>query len=75
MLNDNLLYLDRPQGADHPNILTYRYLNTLAHSKKLFARKFDMQTDSIIMDEIDKYLAAEHQGSQYAAGFRRLVTV
>ena len=56
VVNDNLLFLDRDKGASHPNILTHSHLNKIMDSEKLFARKFDLGMDGIIMDNIDRYL-------------------
>lgn len=56
VVNDNLLFLDREKGASHPNILTFNHLDRLIDSRKLFARKFDLAKDAVIMDEIDGYL-------------------
>ena len=61
VVNDNLLFLDRVKGAPHPNILTSNHLNVLVKSEKLFARKFDLATDSCIMDNIDQHINSENQ--------------
>jgi Core-2/I-Branching enzyme len=57
--NNNLLFLDREKGADHPNILTFRHLHKIFDSEKLFARKFDLGKDVIVLDNIDQYLERE----------------
>lgn len=56
VVNDNLLYLERAYGASHPNILTSCRLDAIRQSGKLFARKFDMAADALILDKIDGYL-------------------
>ncbi len=59
VVNDNLLFLDRDKGASHPNIITYNHLHKLLSSPKLFARKFDLSSDSIIMDQLDRHMNGE----------------
>lgn len=56
VINDNLLYLERIKGHAHPNILTYTGLHHLQQSRKLFARKFDMNRDSIVLDRLDEFI-------------------
>jgi len=56
VVNDNLLFLDRDKGAAHPNILTSNHLNKLLVSEKFFARKFDLDKDVVVLDNIDRYL-------------------
>lgn len=58
VVNDNLLFLDRDKGAPHPNIITVNHLKQLLESSKLFARKFDAQTDGLIMDKLDQHMLA-----------------
>jgi hypothetical protein len=59
VINDNLLFLDRDKGASHPNVLTYSHLNEILDSNKLFARKFDLGKDVVILDSIDRHLSAD----------------
>jgi Core-2/I-Branching enzyme len=59
VVNDNLLFLDRDKGAPHPNVLTFNHLQELLNSEKLFARKFDISKDSIVLDNLDRYLSGE----------------
>jgi hypothetical protein len=61
VVNDNLLFLDRDKGAPHPNIITINHLQELIHSEKLFARKFDPSQDTIVLDNLDKYLRGDNQ--------------
>ena len=58
VVNNNLLYLEREKGAPHPNILTSSHLGLMRQSDKLFARKFDLATDALVLDNIDNYLEA-----------------
>lgn len=53
MVNDNLLYLDWSAGAPSPKMLTIDDLEALTRSDKLFARKFNSDVDSEILDYID----------------------
>ena len=64
VVNDNLLFLDREKGASHPNILTFNHLDRLIDSRKLFARKFDLAKDAVIMDEIDVYLDSQKRPAE-----------
>jgi hypothetical protein len=56
VVNDNLLFLDRDKGAPHPNVLTFNHLQHIVRSPKLFARKFDLHKDSVIIDKLDQWL-------------------
>lgn len=60
VVNDNLLFLDRDKGAPHPNIITSNHLATLLTSDKLFARKFDLTKDKLVMDNLDKHLSGDN---------------
>jgi core-2/I-Branching enzyme len=46
---DNLIYVDWSGGRAHPKILTVDDYEAIKSSSKLFARKFDMETDSLIL--------------------------
>ena len=46
---DNLIYVDWSSGKAHPKILTVDDYEAMKSSSKLFARKFDMETDSVIL--------------------------
>lgn len=50
---DNLVYTDWSSGKAHPKILATEDYEALKSSDKLFARKFDMQTDSVILDKLE----------------------
>ena len=73
-VNNNLLFLDRIKGAAHPNILTASHLKALTDSDKLFARKFDLAKDTVILNSIDKHLAGEHQSIVHSTA-RLTVTI
>lgn len=55
--NDDFRYLERKKfkGNSHPEILTVSDFQKITGSGKHFARKFDMETDSKILDMIDEY--------------------
>ncbi len=61
VINDNLLYLDRDEGAAHPNIITNRHFPALTSSGKLFTRKLDIRADTAIFDRIDDYISETGQ--------------
>ena len=46
---DYLIYVDWSGGRAHPKILTVDDYEAIKSSSKLFARKFDMDTDSLIL--------------------------
>jgi len=54
MINDNLLYVDWSKGAPSPKVLTIDDAGRLKDSDKLFARKFDPDTDRKILDYLDQ---------------------
>ena len=56
IVNDNYRYIDWSQGGANPKSLTVADANKLAHSHKLFARKFDINQDAEILDLIDQSL-------------------
>jgi hypothetical protein len=53
LVNDCLRYIKWLPGRNHPEILTVDDFEALTHSDKLFARKFDMDVDSRILDMLD----------------------
>lgn len=55
-LGDDLRYLrwSKESGGWHPEILTKEDLEVLVQSDRLFARKFDIDVDSAILDLIDE---------------------
>ena len=54
VLNDNLRYIDwSKKGVPLPTILTVEDADNLLNSSKLFARKFDIESNEAILDLID----------------------
>ena len=53
--NNNLRYIDWSEGGPHPKILAADDLDRLIESDKFFARKFDIDVDSRILDMLDQY--------------------
>jgi Core-2/I-Branching enzyme len=62
VVDDNLTYMDWP-GTFHPKTLTAAHFSALAGSAKTFARKFDMNTDSHILDLIETRLLGKEISS------------
>lgn len=57
MVNDNLRYIDWSEGKASPKTFTIQDLSVLTHSGKLFARKFNENIDSDILNALDKLRA------------------
>jgi hypothetical protein len=58
----NVTYAEwTPTSGPHPKTLTMEDLPSLQSSSKLFARKFDAEVDSAILDELDRLHAHEQQ--------------
>ncbi|MNL64977.1 hypothetical protein D3C87_1892530 [compost metagenome] len=55
-VNDNLRYIDWAEGEAHPNILRYEDLNKIRDSGMMFARKFDIEIDTSILDALDHHI-------------------
>jgi hypothetical protein len=54
ILNDNLRYIDwSKKGVSLPAILTVDDADNLLKSPKFFARKFDIESDKLVLDLID----------------------
>lgn len=56
LVNNNLRYIDWTEGSASPKILTINDAERLKNSGKFFARKFDINIDSQILDWIDDNL-------------------
>lgn len=56
IINDNLRYIEWVDGKPSPETLTYKDLDALANSDKLYARKFNSLLDTEILDAIDQLL-------------------
>ena len=54
--NSDLRYERWDEGASHPAILTVRDLPAMRASPALFAKKFDMTVDAVVLDRIDEEL-------------------
>ena len=57
MVNDNLLYVDWSEGKASPKLLNMEDAAALKASDKLFARKFNSDADSAVLDYIDNFTA------------------
>ena len=55
-VNDNLRYIDWSEQAANPKILTELDFESLKNANSFFARKFDTEKDSEILDMIDEKL-------------------
>ena len=53
IVNENYRYIDWSGGGGHPKILKIGDLNPLLKSEMMFARKFDLDQDTEVLDEID----------------------
>jgi len=56
IIDEDLRYIEWVGLAVHPEVLTKKDFNKLVETPKLFARKFDIQVDSTILDMIDEKL-------------------
>jgi len=54
IVNDNLRMIDWPTGSKHPKIFETKDLNKIEESVKLFARKFDENVDSQIIQYLSR---------------------
>ena len=55
-IEDNLVYVDWSEGKARPKILTKNDYENLKSSDKLFARKFDILIDAVIIELLEKQL-------------------
>jgi hypothetical protein len=58
-INNNLRFIDWSEGQPHPKLLTKEDFLRLNESKALFARKFDQNIDSCILDCLDLKLKSQ----------------
>lgn len=58
VVNDNLRYIDWSRGENSPEVLTTNDFLSLKGSKKLIARKFDLEIDKSIFDKISAELTS-----------------
>lgn len=54
IINNNLRCIDWSEGKKNPKVFTDKDLNLLIESNQFFARKFDVNVDSNILDLIDQ---------------------
>jgi len=59
VVRDNCRYIYFRKEEHNPKILTADDFEILRNSEKLFARKFDLQQDSRILDLLDEYISSE----------------
>jgi hypothetical protein len=52
VVNDSLRFTIWPEGASHPLVLGERDLPAMLESEKLFARKFDVKTDGLVLTRL-----------------------
>lgn len=60
---DNLIYVDWSSGLAHPKILTTEDYDALKNSSKLFARKFDLETDSLILKKLEALIGVKDKAT------------
>lgn len=53
VINNNLRYIDWSSGETSPKILTINDLCKIKHSGRLYARKFNLEIDSMVLDRLD----------------------
>lgn len=56
IVNENYRYIDWSGGGANPKLLGTADFSRLAHSPKLYARKFDLAHDAAVLDRIDREL-------------------
>ncbi|MEA5141216.1 beta-1,6-N-acetylglucosaminyltransferase [Arcicella rigui] len=56
IISDNLMYIDWSEGKPSPKTFTIKDLPEIRNSDKLFARKFNQQVDTEILNAIDLML-------------------
>jgi hypothetical protein len=54
--NEKLHWVRFSSGSGHPDVLRLEMLDELVGSGKFFARKFDIDTDSAVLDALDQHL-------------------
>ena len=55
--------MDWSSGLAHPKILTINDYEALKASAKLFARKFDMETDSLILKKLEELIGVKEEAT------------
>lgn len=56
VINDNYRYIDWSENKANPKVLNEEDFPKLKESTRLFARKFDMSKNAVILDKIDEIL-------------------
>ena len=56
VINNNFYFIDWTEGGSNPKILKLEDFDSLLHSDKLLARKFDVQVDPKILTRIDEVI-------------------
>ncbi|MBS1745481.1 MAG: glycosyl transferase [Bacteroidetes bacterium] len=59
-IEDNLFFVKWIEGKGHPEILTIDDYDTMIQSGKLFARKFDIQTDELILRKLSELVTVKN---------------
>ncbi|WP_158795391.1 beta-1,6-N-acetylglucosaminyltransferase [Pedobacter sp. L105] len=59
LVNENYRYIDWSGGKAHPEILKVKDAEAIIHSGMLFARKFDLETDSDILHLLDQNILSQ----------------
>jgi len=67
IINENYRYIDWSEGGANPKLLTADDFPKLAHAHKLFARKFDADSDHRVLNLLDDWLVRQ-QPSPVATG-------
>ena len=60
MVNDNLRLMKWAPGNTGPNLLKIDDLDLIMNSGSFFARKFNSDLDSVILDKIDQQLVEKN---------------
>ncbi len=62
LINNNVTYMHWPDmSKGHPDILKQSHIQNILSSDALFARKFDMNEDSLVFDLLDEYRTQSHK--------------
>jgi hypothetical protein len=60
-IEDNLVYTDWSEKKASPKLFTIKDIDTLKHTDKLFARKFDMEVDSRVLDALEQWIGQQQE--------------
>jgi len=56
VMNENCHYYKHPPKTPSPRTFTTEDFTDIINSDRIYARKFDMKKDSLIMDQLDQYM-------------------